>query len=70
MSRLDMFGPPAEPASNRAQARPDGVPFDATVECQVCGEDVPEQVYYPTEKVLLWDCSQGHRSFIEGFKPF
>jgi hypothetical protein len=70
VTKLDMFGPPADPKQNREEARPDGVPYEAVVECQVCGMDVPEQVYYPTEKVLLWECPEGHRSFIEGFKVF
>ena len=70
MSRLDMFGPPADPKKNREEARPDGVPFFATVDCQVCGEYVDEQVLYPSESVLVWTCSEGHRSFIEGFKVY
>lgn len=65
-----MFGPPADPKQNREEARPDGVEFYATVQCQVCDEDVDEQTFYPTEKVLLWTCSEGHRSFIEGFNIF
>lgn len=68
MSRLDRFSSPSEkPPAALAKA---GMEWSATVYCQVCQEEVEEQTLFPTEKVLVWTCSQGHESMIEGFSVF
>lgn len=35
--------------------------------CQTCNAVVREARYYNVQKALLWDCPEGHRSFIEDF---
>lgn len=66
MGALDRFSERAQKPT--APGKPGGMPWEASVACQFCGEEVDEQVYYPTESLLTWQCSQGHRSFIEGFR--
>lgn len=66
MGRLDIFSA-AEAQPEPAQA---GVEWSATVCCQTCGEDVEEQTLYPNQNLLVWSCSQGHKSFIEGYNAF
>lgn len=65
MSRLEDFLGPSE-----GPERPDGLDWYAAVRCQVCGVDVDEQKLYPAERVLLWTCPSGHRSYLEDYMAF
>jgi formylmethanofuran dehydrogenase subunit E len=64
MGRLDIF---SEGERAPEAPKPTGVEVYATVQCQTCGEEVDEQLYFASEKVLVWRCSQRHKSAIEGF---
>lgn len=66
MSKLDKFMADAP----GGEALPEGMPFYAVVACQTCSEAVGEQMYYPTDSVLVWACSAGHRSIMENFSVF
>jgi formylmethanofuran dehydrogenase subunit E len=46
------------------------VEWFAAVLCQVCGENVYEQRLYPADGVLVWQCSKGHKSFMENYTAF
>lgn len=50
--------------------KPEGMEWYAAVHCQMCGMAVMEQTLYPAEQLLVWTCSSGHRSFIEGYTAF
>lgn len=52
------------------QAKPGGVEWFASVQCQTCQEDVFEQTLYPTDAILVWECSGGHKSMIENYRAF
>lgn len=47
-----------------------GMEIDINATCHTCNERVNSGEYFPNDKVLKWTCSQGHVSFIEGFKLF
>lgn len=53
-----------------SERKPDGIEWDAVVECQACGEDVEIQTLYPAECLLVWTCSNNHRSYIENYQGF
>lgn len=55
---------------NRPDNKPEGMPFYGSVNCQTCGEAVDEQTLYPADGVLVWQCSQNHKSFMENFRIF
>lgn len=57
-------------AEKPAESKPVGTPWYASVACQFCNEAVYEQTLYPTDKVLIWTCSQGHKSFMENYSAF
>lgn len=67
MGRLDIFSAPQGQSEAPVAV---GMEWTATVSCQTCDEDVDYQTLYPTEKLLVWFCSQGHKSFIEGYSAF
>lgn len=46
---------------------PTGMDIDGSFMCQFCPEQVDEATYFAIEKILLWKCSQGHKSFAEDF---
>jgi formylmethanofuran dehydrogenase subunit E len=48
----------------------DSVEWFAAVLCQLCGENVYEQRLYPADGVLVWQCSKGHKSFMENYTSF
>ena len=66
--KLDDFK--KEPEPQEPEKARDGVLWDAAVLCQTCNEDVEEQTLYPAEKLLVWKCSEGHVSMIEGYTGF
>lgn len=47
--------------------KPEMRPIGGSFECQVCGVDVDDARYYPTESLLVWECPENHKSHIEGF---
>lgn len=62
MSRFDEF------LEKTAQDdAPKGRELDGTFMCQSCPEQVDAAEYYQAQKLLVWTCSQKHKSFIEGF---
>ena len=66
MSRLnDFLSDSAKPSNG-----PEGIPWFASVHCQMCGEPVDEQTFFPTDGVLVWKCDAGHKSFMENFRVF
>lgn len=68
MSRLDDFLGRVEPTEKPPP--PVGMEWDASVLCQTCNERVDKQMLYPTERILTWTCSEGHKSYIEGYSAF
>lgn len=52
------------------ESKPEGIEWYAAVQCQTCGIAVDDQTLYPADKVLVWQCSRGHKSFIEGYSVF
>lgn len=68
MSKLKEFLAKAENAE--PSDRPVGVEWYASVQCQVCREDVDEQKLYPNDGVLVWTCSAGHKSYMENYSSF
>lgn len=65
MSKLEDFLGRSESAG-----RPDGVEWFAAVRCQVCNVDVDSQTLYPAERILIWTCAAGHRSYLEDYMAF
>lgn len=65
MSKLDDFLGRSE-----GPGRPDGVEWYAVVRCQVCNAYVDEQTLYPAERILIWTCPDGHRSYLEDYLAF
>jgi hypothetical protein len=47
-----------------------GMEWHASVSCQFCMERVSDQTLYPDKCLLVWTCSQGHRSKIENYTAF
>lgn len=43
------------------------VEYGGTFQCQFCDEFVNVAKFFPNEYVLMWECSEGHKSFIEEF---
>lgn len=44
--------------------------WHASVSCQFCMERVSTQTLYPDKCLLVWTCSEGHRSKIENYTAF
>lgn len=40
--------------------------MDMWLDCQTCNEEVETARFYPNENALIYECSKGHRSMIEG----
>ncbi len=62
MGKFDeLFGKPKE--------EPDlsFVEIGGTFNCQVCEQYVFEAKWYQVQKLLVWECVNGHKSYIEGF---
>jgi hypothetical protein len=55
-----------EPKAAKA-AKPEMHQIEGSFECHVCRELVDDARYYPTESLLVWECSEKHKSHIEGF---
>jgi len=55
----------------KGPVKPKAVPFHREVEmyldCNMCDEEVELAKYFPNENLLIWECSKGHKSIIEGF---
>lgn len=47
-----------------------GMEWHASVSCQFCMERVSTQTLYPDKCLLVWTCSEGHRSKIENYTAF
>ncbi len=62
-----MINPFHQPAEKPVDDIPQGIVIDGTFVCMTCGECCDEAEYFPVEKILVWLCSNEHRSAIEGF---
>lgn len=54
--------------SHRRESPPPAFYVDvegSSLYCQFCDECVSEGKYYPSEKLLVWECSSGHVSSVE-----
>lgn len=49
------------------QIEPQYTEFYGSLACDRCLGDVPMAKYYPNEGLLVWDCENGHRNYIENF---
>lgn len=57
------------PFEQVAKPKPQEQYFDveeSRLGCKSCGEVVTEGKWYPVGKILVWSCSKGHESKIEG----
>lgn len=61
MSKFDEF------LAKTEEERPRGMEIGGSFVCQTCYEQVEEAEWFQPERLLVWDCSQGHKSYIEGF---
>lgn len=41
--------------------------IEGTFVCQTCFEDVGEAKLFRAEQLLMWTCSDGHKSWVEDF---
>lgn len=67
MGKLDDF---LDVGGQPEREKPFGIEWFAAVRCQVCNEEVEEQILYPAECILVWKCSHGHRSHLENYRVF
>jgi hypothetical protein len=44
-----------------------GMTIDGSFTCMTCGEVVDEGMYFPVDSILIWKCSQEHKSATENF---
>ena len=47
---------------------PGGTEIAMYLDCQDCGEEVDKAMHFRNETLLVWTCSQGHKSHIENFR--
>lgn len=62
-----MNNPFAEPPKKTDDEAPTGVLIAVSAICMTCDEQCDEANWYPNEKMLVWVCTDGHRSVIENF---
>jgi hypothetical protein len=51
----------------KEDASPFQIHLEGTYVCQHCAQYVDGAEYLPDQKVLTWKCTNGHKSWIEGF---
>jgi hypothetical protein len=62
-----MINPFLQPAKKPVEDVPQGILIDVTANCMTCDDVVDEAEYFPVEKLLVWICTEGHKSAIENF---
>ena len=62
-----MKNPFLQPPNKPVDEAPRGVLIDGTFACMTCDEMCDEAEYFPVDKILVWVCTQEHRSAIENF---
>lgn len=62
-----MKNPFLTPPQKPVDETPVGVLVDGTFACMTCDELCEEAQYFPVEKVLIWFCTEEHKSAIENF---
>ncbi|QGH76394.1 hypothetical protein SEA_DAUBENSKI_86 [Streptomyces phage Daubenski] len=62
-----MINPFLQPPQKPVDDVPQGILIDGTFVCMTCNESCDEAEYFPVEKILVWLCTNEHRSAIEGF---
>lgn len=62
-----MINPFAQPPKKAEERPTHSVIIDGTFTCMTCDELVDEALLFPVEKILVWFCTEEHKSAIENF---